>query len=430
VSQVTATVEHAGVASIAEPAGSRDSSSHDVRARSIVFGIAVAMLPLITPRGPGNLSLTDVAIAAAVGLVLLTAATQRTPLRVPYVVGVGLMVLGGALASLTTGASLGSVLPLVQDVEMLVWCAAVAHACRDPRVLRVVLHTWAGTATVYAALVCIGLSTGIDVLAGRSDTYGFRASFTLGDPNVSGNYFLISLFLLRACQWPSRRPSRWSMCALLATAVVLSGSNGAVIGLLGGTVVAALLGLRRERGVVAATAAGAATGLCALLLVLNVDPGAVRERAADSVPVLRDGIGRSAQSSQERETLASESLRLWLEGSPLGLGPGQTKTALVRAQAPYVKEAHNDYVASMVERGLVGGLGLILLMGTVATRTTRAAMNPLHEDFARIVPRPELLVAAASALAVAGLFYEVLHFRHLWALLGVIAALDLWGRRS
>jgi hypothetical protein len=26
--------------------------------------------------------------------------------------------------------------------------------------------------------------------------------------------------------------------------------------------------------------------------------------------------------------------------------------------------------------------------------------------------------------------YQVLHFRHVWALLGVVAAVDLWGRRD
>jgi hypothetical protein len=28
------------------------------------------------------------------------------------------------------------------------------------------------------------------------------------------------------------------------------------------------------------------------------------------------------------------------------------------------------------------------------------------------------------------MFYQVLHFRHFWALLGIIAAVDLWGRRD
>ena len=31
---------------------------------------------------------------------------------------------------------------------------------------------------------------------------------------------------------------------------------------------------------------------------------------------------------------------------------------------------------------------------------------------------------------MSGLFYEVLHFRHVWALFGLIAAVEIWGRRE
>jgi hypothetical protein len=32
-------------------------------------------------------------------------------------------------------------------------------------------------------------------------------------------------------------------------------------------------------------------------------------------------------------------------------------------------------------------------------------------------------------VAISAMFYEVLHFRHVWALFGLIAALELTGRR-
>jgi hypothetical protein len=31
---------------------------------------------------------------------------------------------------------------------------------------------------------------------------------------------------------------------------------------------------------------------------------------------------------------------------------------------------------------------------------------------------------------ISATLYQVLHFRHLWALLGIVAAVDLWGRRD
>jgi hypothetical protein len=40
-----------------------------------------------------------------------------------------------------------------------------------------------------------------------------------------------------------------------------------------------------------------------------------------------------------------------------------------------------------------------------------------------------LLVVIAPVMATAGGFYEVLHFRHLWAWLGIVAALSLVAER-
>ena len=71
----------------------------------------------------------------------------------------------------------------------------------------------------------------------------------------------------------------------------------------------------------------------------------------------------------------------------------------------------------------------MVLGATVAVRVSRATSGRLRAAFAEVIPRPELLLSAVVAMGLAALFYEVLHFRHLWALLGVIAATEVWGRR-
>jgi hypothetical protein len=43
----------------------------------------------------------------------------------------------------------------------------------------------------------------------------------------------------------------------------------------------------------------------------------------------------------------------------------------------------------------------------------------------RAVPRIAPLVAALVAVACTGMFYEVLHFRQVWALFGIVAAIAL-----
>jgi hypothetical protein len=54
----------------------------------------------------------------------------------------------------------------------------------------------------------------------------------------------------------------------------------------------------------------------------------------------------------------------------------------------------------------------------------------LRPEYAGIFPRPELLGVAVIGMFISATLYQVMHFRHLWALLGIIAAVDLWGRRD
>jgi len=155
------------------------------------------------------------------------------------------------------------------------------------------------------------------------------------------------------------------------------------------------------------------------------------QQAQASSPLLKDSIGRQAESTGSRSTVLQETARLYFnDDTPFGIGPGGTKAAFAAHQFGYVKMAHDDYAAAPVERGVLGGVALICLLVIVATRCRRIATRPLRPEYADIFPRPELLGAAVIGMFLSAMFYQVLHFRHLWALLGIVAALDLWGWRE
>ena len=85
-------------------------------------------------------------------------------------------------------------------------------------------------------------------------------------------------------------------------------------------------------------------------------------------------------------------------------------------------------MAAVVERGVEGGIALIVLIWAIAWRAGTAARGQLKADFAAVVPRRDALIGALLGLAVAAAYYQVLHFRHAWALLALIAAVQIWGR--
>ena len=255
-----------------------------------------------------------------------------------------------------------------------------------------------------------------------------RVQGTLGDPNLAANYFLISLFVVLACGRPRSRVGRASAVMILLTAVALTGSNGGLVSLCVAVFVVTIAWIWRTRGPVLGIAL-AALVLCALAaLVSSVDMGSLEQRAADASLLLRDSIGRGGESSGTRSTLLHESSALYQQTGLIGIGPGRTKDWLAREGAPYVKEAHSDYTASLVERGALGALGLVVLVITLLRRAMVLLVEPMRPEYTDVVRLPQMLLGAIVVVLVSASFYEVLHFRHVWALFGLIAGAQIWGR--
>ena len=408
------------------PAGPRHSVPGAVVASAVV---AIAGMPLLVPAGPGNTGLADIGIAVCMAVSAGCALRRGWRIRFPYVLPMLLFVAAGGLALLSVHAAVGGWLALPQDVFTVIWGCALANLARDPRALRAMVGTWAWAGTGWAALMLLGVFTKQDWLSGVTARNGSRAALTFGDANLAAGYFVTSLLIVRAARVPRHRALRYLACGVLLTALLFTGSNGGFLALGIATAAGCVLRLRRTSGARAA-AAGALLVLAVGAAATQVNGNSIRTWAQQQAPVLRDSIGRSAASSQSRATIAAESLQLWRSSSLLGIGPTFTKETLQKDQAPYPKEAHDDYAAALIERGVLGAVALVLFLACAWRRLSRVAVRPLRPQFAAVVPRPELLTAAAIGYLASGLFYEVLHFRHLWALLGIATGLDLWGRRQ
>ena len=394
-----------------------------------VMGLTTCLLPFLVPAGPANTAAADVGIVLSIVLAVLWVARAHLPIKLPYLVGVGGLILGGAFAAFVSAAPLGVGLVLAQDVLLLAWSASLALGRHNPAIVGAVTMAWCRTAAIYSGVMAIAYLVGINALTGVSAKDGVRASYTFGDPNLAGNYLVVSLFLMAACRHPRSPGVRRIAYVLVLMAIGFTGSNGAMLTLLVGLVFAFAVTRYRRQGAVAGVAtlaiAALVGGLMAGFVMPRVDLGQIRERAAGSVPLLRDSFGRSANSSGERATIVREGTSLFLEGDAAGFGPARTKATLAATQAPYVKEAHNDYLATLLERGLIGAIGLLLLGVAVFVRCLRLVVGNLPKAYAELVPRPWLLVVIGPVMATAGGFYEVLHFRHLWTWLGLVAALVL-----
>jgi O-antigen ligase len=384
--------------------------------------LAVACMPFLTPSGPGNAAPVDAAVALAVGTVALWLASVGGHVHLPYLWPVWALAMAGFIAAGAGPTPIQSALAVFQDLFLLLWCAAVANVCRTPFGVSIVLRTWAWTGIGWAAvLVLVGLQ--------RSDVA--REALTFGNPNLAASYFVVSLMVVLASGTPRRLVARFGACLVIFAAIVVTGSLAGLVGLGAGISCLAILTVFRRAGVVPSIAAllGLLTTIAlAGWWVANSD---LLARAATSEnPWIRNSIGRAEESGLGRDSLYSEELELLEQGGFLGIGPGATERILSADQAPQIKEAHNDYLAVLVERGVLGLGGLLLLLGGLYVRAKAVSVGPLSPGFAEIVPVPAAIAGALVALGVNALSHEVLHFRHVWAIFGVLAALYLWGRRE
>lgn len=392
---------------------------------------AVATLPFLQPTGPGNSSPVDVLIALSIVVTVFWAAYTRQELRLPYALAVGLIMLGGAVASLAGPLPAVGLLAVIQDLVLLAWCAVIVNVARSATAFRWLMRAWTWSAFGWAVLLIGAVATGNLSLAGITARTGVRASLTFGDPNYAANYFFVALMMVMATRTPRRRGIRMIAYGALLAALALTGSNGGLLAFAIGLAVVAVAFVARRWGFIPLLVVLCSAGMVGILAFTALQTLPIEEWARDSgQPLLRDSIGRSSQSAQERAWLIQETIVLFQQGVPWGLGPGSTKPLLTTQLAPYAYQTHDDYIESIVERGVLGALGLLVLIGSVGVRTWNVATRPLSAELAEVFPRTSALVGAVLGLAMSATYYQVLHFRHVWVVFAVIAALYLSGRKG
>ncbi|HEV7210055.1 MAG TPA: O-antigen ligase family protein [Mycobacteriales bacterium] len=379
--------------------------------------------PVLHPTGPGNSSPVDVLTLLSIISVAIWVASARLPLRAPYTFGVALMVIGGALAGLNGPLPGLAVVALIQDLVLITWCTALVAVARTPGRLTLLAKTWAYSSMGSAGVLVIGSLAHINAITGVVAKDGNRELFTFADPNYAATYWVLSLFVVHACQAPRRRFPRLCGYTLLVWALLLSESNGGAVELAVGCALLVLLAMMRRYGPAAALAVLLLVG-GSLAGVLHVVPfSSVQTWARGSgQSLLVNSLGRSNASSAQRGQLISEAFALYASDGWLGSGPASTKPLLQERSYPYAKMAHDDYLAALVERGPIGLLGLVFLTASAVWRTGKVLRAGPAKDQDSL-PRPAGLAAALLAVAVAATYYQVLHFRFVWALLAMVAAL-------
>ena len=368
-------------------------------------------------------------MAVAIFGVAVWAGAVGVRVHLPYAVPVAIMVVAGTAAAMFSIVPTSGVVAVGQDVFLLLWAAAIANVVRHPRNLAIVLRAWAYGAIGWGLLLLAAVTTGAGWLAGGAQL-GIRAELFFDNPNMAGNFFMVSLFVLMASDRP-RGLARAAGFAIVAAAVLLTGSLAALGAFAVGAAVAALFAIWRRNDLMTAVAV-ASVGL---LLVGAVATVVIRTdvvtaaRESGNV-LLENSLGRASRSAAGRTNLFTHEVQLFRTGPLYGRGPASTKANLARSYGDVVKEAHDDYLAALTERGVVGVVGLIAFMIAVGMRGTSVAHGKLRGPFASLIRQPAAFIGVSVALAISAVTHEILHYRHVWSLFGLLAGVYLFARQD
>ncbi|HEV8165909.1 MAG TPA: O-antigen ligase family protein, partial [Actinomycetota bacterium] len=359
------------------------------------------------------------------------------PLQLPAK-GALLLIMAASVVATVSSLSLPySLLSLLIEAYLALLFVCVANELGDDRrALRAALTVWAVAALVWAA-VFIGfhyqlLPGGLQqLLVENSKGGGARVAGAAKNPNLAASYMMTSFFVLLASPWPRRRLARLVATASLLLAVYVTGSNGALLGLVVGVAVLAVAAClrgsqtpRQRLQVTGVAIVGAVALLTAALLVVGIPHAGVSDVQAvakrERGGAFGDSLGRLDRSVGSRLTIWSNAWSGTGSRMLVGVGPAAAPR-IPFADRRLGRGLHNDYLAFLIERGVLGLLGLLAFCALVLRWSGRLLAAPPQDD-ADGRWRLAGLAGAVVANLVLATNHESFHFRHLWLLFGLVWA--------
>lgn len=384
----------------------------------------VFLLPLMKPPVHYPIILADlVFVALVIAVIVEAAAGRRSRQWAPLFAVLAIYVLSLALSVLASADPQRSEFKLATELYLVGLTAVTAAVVRDETMLRRVTLTWLAASAAVALLCLASLLAFVGNPGSALYQYSWfdfgtlppgrypRMALSFFDANMACNYLTVSLGLLLLAwqqRWLSRNLTLLSLAGILFAAVftISPGLGGIALALGTGAWL-----LRRSKLALAGGIAVAAAFIVALAVTPFLHPTAPFLIQIPATKLVLAPAGRFLTWSAAFTEFLNHP---WL-GHGIGID-----AVLVRYQNPSgalqeLTDAHNVFLNIAAQAGLVGLAGLMLLLGYAA----RLTFSDLGGSPAiRLV----LGLTFLNAFVYQGLGAGFEDTRHLWVLLGLLAA--------
>jgi len=390
-----------------------------------LLGGAIFFLPLLLPSGPGNSALVDLFAVSYVVAALFGLLRSGRPLRWPAGAAFGLILTASLIALVASANPSKGLLNLVIDLYLFALFLAI---CNDlsgrERALHTILKVWTVAALAWGTLLILTFLQALPPALAKAllgQTFDDRLATTTGNPNLAASFMLVSYFVALSSPWPRRRVARFLVLGWILFGMYVTGSNGALTGVVAGWAFLALGPYLRA----ARTREQLMAFVGVLLLLVTIALGVT----VAVVGVPRFGLADvSAFAAHERDGAFADNLgrldrgtrvrlQLWDSGFrgsgsrlAIGLGPGEAIDVVVNAKGRN-QSLHNDLIAYLIERGVLGFVGILALYAALLRWGGRLLVAR-----GRGPDTMRGLGAGVAANLLMSMSHETMHFRHVWVL--------------
>lgn len=232
--------------------------------------------------------------------------------------------------------------------------------------------------------IAIGLGLSIFLVAITAlPSGGTRADGIFGSPNLGGNWAALVIVFMTMTKRPLNKFIRYTAIILMLIASLQMASLGGILCMVG----ALAFWLPRKSSTTK-------LGKYAIPIFLLLGSSFFLQ-AFDSLT----GLDRYSRSSGGRQAIWGNAISSWFD-KPLGVGIGNFSSGAIGS------EAHNDYISSLVELGILGPISLILVCFAMGR-------------YGGVMTRSLVLFYALSALS-----HNSINFRHIWVFMAICLAYE------
>jgi O-antigen ligase len=214
-----------------------------------------------------------------------------------------------------------------------------------------------------------------------------RPAGSMANPNLTGTWFGAMLLALVATGYPARSLPRLSALLIPTTGLFLTQSYSAWLSVIA--------------GIVYLTVRLRALWVRVLAITVVAIIASTWSKLISYLPI----TDRTDRSSTGRYNIWSGAIDVWQQ-HPWGVGYG----GFARLPLARGRETHNDYLALLVETGIVGLIAWVIFLGLLYRVAGPAG-------------RTMVIFVAINAG-----FHNVINYRHLWIALAVVFAWEAWRR--